>query len=100
MIRTKDMKLIYYPVGNIRQLFNLKEDPDELHDLADKPDYANVLEELTEKLISHLYGSDISFITENKLTGLPQKIYDFSASLQDGNKLFQGRDMLLQRGIR
>lgn len=26
MIRTKDMKLIYYPVGNIRQLFNIKED--------------------------------------------------------------------------
>ena len=34
MIRTKDMKLIYYPVGNIRQLFDLKKDPGELVDVA------------------------------------------------------------------
>ncbi|MDE6929353.1 MAG: sulfatase-like hydrolase/transferase [Lachnospiraceae bacterium] len=100
MIRTKTRKLIYYPVGNMSQLFDLEKDPMELTDVAGDPAYARDLEELTEKLISHLYGSDESFLENGKLKGLPQKKYDFSASLQDGNKLFQGRDMLLQRGIR
>lgn len=100
MIRTKDMKLIYYPVGNIRQLFDLKKDPNELTDVSGDPAYAGILEELTGKLAENLYGSDLPFVEDGRLKGLPQKKYDFFASLQDGNKLFQGRDMLLQRGIR
>lgn len=100
MIRTKEMKLIYYPVGNIRQLFDLKKDPGERIDVASDPAYETVLEELTGKLAEQMYGSDLTFLEGKKLTGIPQKSYDFSASLQDGNKLFQGRDMLLQRGIR
>lgn len=100
MIRTKEWKLIYSPVGNIRQLFHISEDPNELHDLADDPSCAKRLEEMTQQLIGHLYGSDTAFIKDGRLVGLPQKKYDFFASLQDGNKLFQGRDMLLQRGIR
>lgn len=100
MIRTKEWKLIYYPTGNIRQLFHLKEDPLECKDLAEDPAYSQILESLTHTLRSHFYGSDLKLIEENKLKGLPQKKYDFAASLQDGNKLFQGRDMLLQRGIR
>ena len=100
MIRTKTRKLIYYPVGNLSQLFDLEKDPMELTDVAGDPAYTKDLEELTEKLISHLYGSDEKLLENGKLKGLPQKKYDFSASLQDGNKLFQGRDMLLQRGIR
>lgn len=100
MIRTKEWKLIYYPTGNIRQLFHLKEDPRECKDLAEDPAYSQILESLTHTLRSHFYGSDLKLIEENKLKGLPQKKYDFAASLQDGNKLFQGRDMLLQRGIR
>lgn len=100
MVRTKDWKLVYYPVGNIRQLFHIGEDPDELLDLADRPEYAGILKELTEKLTGHLYGADLELVKDGRLVGLPQKTYDFSASLQDGNKLFQGRDMLLQRGIR
>ena len=100
MIRTKNRKLIYYPVGNIFQLFDLEKDPNELKDVAGEPSYRADLEYLQEKLISHLYGSDCSLMEDGKLKGLPQKKYDFSASLQDGNKLFQGRDMLLQRGIR
>ena len=77
-----------------------EKDPMELTDVAGDPAYTKDLEELTEKLISHLYGSDEKLLENGKLKGLPQKKYDFSASLQDGNKLFQGRDMLLQRGIR
>ncbi len=100
MIRTKDWKLIYYPVGNIFQLFNLKDDSEELDDVSDNPEYADVRADLTEKLISNLYGSDLEFIRDGKLVGLPQKKYDFYKALQDPDKLFRGRDMLLQRGLR
>ncbi|RHQ18835.1 DUF4976 domain-containing protein [Lachnospiraceae bacterium AM48-27BH] len=100
MIRTKTRKLIYYPVGNIFQLFDLEKDPNELKDVSGDPAYADCLNDLKAKLIKELYGSDLSLIKDGKLEGLPQKKYDFSASLQDGNKLFQGRDMLLQRGYR
>lgn len=100
MIRTKEWKLIYYCTGNMFQLFHIKDDPDELYDLADNPDYQEIKEQLTEQLISNLYGQDLQLVKEGKLVGLPAKKYDFNASLADGNKLFQGRDMLLQRGIR
>ncbi|NMA67592.1 MAG: sulfatase-like hydrolase/transferase [Clostridiaceae bacterium] len=100
MIRTKDLKLIYYAVGNIMQLFDLSKDPDELVDRANDPEYAEQKEKLTQLLIENLYGEDINFVRDGKLVGLPPKKYDFKASLQDGNKLFQGRDMLLQRGLR
>ena len=100
MIRTKTRKLIYYPVGNIFQLFDLEKDPNELKDVSGDPAYTDCLNDLKSKLIKKLYGSDLSLIKDGKLEGLSQKKYDFSASLQDGNKLFQGRDMLLQRGYR
>lgn len=100
MVRTKEWKLIYYPVGNISQLFHISEDPNELVNVAGRLEYEGIRRILTEKLVSHLYGADLDLIKDGELVGLPQKIYDFSASLQDGNKLFQGRDMLLQRGIR
>ena len=78
----------------------MKEDKDELFDLADIPEYQNVKELLSEKLMENLYGQDLNLLKNGKLAGLPPKKYDFNASLADGNKLFQGRDMLLQRGIR
>ena len=100
MIRTKEWKLIYYCTGNFFQLFHIKNDPDELVDLAGHPEYKEIQEYLTERLIENLYGQDKLLVKDGKLVGLPAKKYDFNASLADGNKLFQGRDMLLQRGIR
>ncbi|GEM_PF-365806 len=100
MIRTKEWKLIYYPVGNIFQLFHIAEDPKELVDLAGKPKFKDVQEFLTKILVSRLYGEDERFVKDGKLVGLPQKEYDFYATLQDPDKLFKGRDMLLQRGLR
>ncbi len=100
MIRTKEWKLIYYCTGNMFQLFNIKEDPDELNDLANKEEYKDMKEKLTRQLIDELYGKDLELVQNGELVGLPPKTYDFNASIADGNKLFQGRDMLLQRGIR
>ncbi len=100
MIRTKEMKLIYYPVGNVFQLFDLKKDPQEMQDVSTDEDYQNIFIDLKVKLTSRLYGSDCPLSQNGKLVGLPNKRYDFSSSLQDSAKLFHSRDMLLQRGIR
>ncbi|MGH0053145.1 MAG: sulfatase-like hydrolase/transferase, partial [Sphaerochaetaceae bacterium] len=100
MIRTKEMKLIYYPVGNVFQLFDLKKDPQEMLDVSTDEDYQAVFADLKAKLCGHLYGSDSCFLQNGEFVGLPKKKYDFSSSLQDRSKLFHSRDMLLQRGIR
>ena len=46
MVREGDWKLVYYH-GMPSQLFNLKDDPDELNDLVSNPDYADTAEHLT-----------------------------------------------------
>ena len=50
MVRDGDWKLNYYH-GQPAQLFNLKEDPNELHDRADNPAYRDILVRLTEKVL-------------------------------------------------
>jgi len=46
MIRKGDYKMILYPEGNIVRLYNLREDPDEIHDLARDPSSRPLLESL------------------------------------------------------
>jgi arylsulfatase len=75
MIRTERHKLIYYPLGNRVQLFDLVEDPDELRDLAGEPAQAGLLEELTDLLIAHLYGGDLEWVRDGRLVGLPDKSF-------------------------
>ncbi len=79
MIRTDRYKLIYYPVGNRIQLFDLDDDPGELHNLSSSSDHASVREELEKKLIGELYGGDESWVSEDCLVGLPAQ--DFSLSI-------------------
>lgn len=100
MIRKGDWKLIYYPVGNRFQLFHIGDDPHELFDIAEKPENKEVLIQLKNELVSRLYGGDLEWIQNNDLVGLPPKEYSLRGAVNDGNKLYQGRDMLLQRGIR
>jgi len=90
MILTGRYKLIYYPVGNRTQLFDLENDPRELTDLAGKPDLADVQADLTRRLIDNLYGGDLKWISDNRLTGLPDKTYSPSSP----------RDLYGQRGWR
>jgi arylsulfatase A-like enzyme len=89
MIHDGRHKLLYYPAGNRTQLFDLAEDPDELHDLADSPAHADVRERLTETLIGELYGSDTDWLQGERLVGLPQ------GALQDSGA---NRGLALQRG--
>jgi arylsulfatase A-like enzyme len=73
MIRDRQYKLIYYPVGNRLQLFDLQADPTESRDLAGNPAHATTQQRLTDLLIQHLYGADQAWITAGKLTGAPDK---------------------------
>ena len=75
MIRTHSHKLIYYPIGNICQLFDIQEDPNEMNDLANDPSYASVLNELKYLLVNELYGTDEKWITHGELTGEPNRKY-------------------------
>jgi arylsulfatase A-like enzyme len=49
-IETPEWKLIRYPKVDRTQLFNLKDDPYEIHNLADQPEYAAKVAQLTELL--------------------------------------------------
>ena len=75
MIRDQRYKLIYYPVGNHFQLFDLDQDPRELTDLANDEAHKGILEGLKAKLIGELYGSDMDWFAGEELVGYPDKPY-------------------------
>ena len=68
-------KLIYYPVGNRFQLFDLETDPDELRDRSEDAAYADVRERLTAELVKRLYGDDLRYVKDGRLVGVPDKEY-------------------------
>lgn len=68
-------KLIYYPVGNYSQLFDLEKDPDEKTNLVDREEYKEVKEALTKYLISQLYKGDEAWVVDNQLVGIKNKAY-------------------------
>jgi arylsulfatase A-like enzyme len=53
-LTTREWKLIRYPKVDQTQLFNLQDDPYEIHDLAGNPAYADKVAELTARLKSEL----------------------------------------------
>jgi len=69
-VRDGDFKLIYYPVGNKLQLFNLKEDPLETNELSSDEKYKGILEHLKGHLVENLYGDDVEWVRNGELTGL------------------------------
>ncbi|MCP4404290.1 MAG: sulfatase-like hydrolase/transferase [bacterium] len=73
MIRTDRYKLIWYPVGNRLQLFDVDNDPQEMQDLSGEPGYGDVRARLTELLIENLYGCDLDWVQDGKLIGIPDK---------------------------
>ena len=96
MIRANEFKLIWYPVGNRIQLFDLKNDPREMHDLADEPAYAETRERMTLWLIENLYGNDLNWIEGKKLKGEPDRKFDPASS----KEIKAGRGLNSQRGWR
>lgn len=75
MVHDGRHKLIYYPTGNRRQLFDLAEDPWELRDVAVSGEYATTLARLTERLTAELYGGDEQWVQDGHLRGLPEQRY-------------------------
>jgi arylsulfatase A-like enzyme len=75
MLRAGAYKLIYYPVGNRSQLFNIDDDPRECDDLAASPQHAGDLERLEQLLIDELYGDDLEWVRDGELVGLPEPPY-------------------------
>ena len=73
MVHDGRYKLIYYPVGNQRQLFDLDEDPNEKFDLSNDSIHHHRLNRLTDILVSQLYGTDLSWVVDGQLTGLPNQ---------------------------
>lgn len=72
MLRDERYKLIWYPAGNRRQLFDMEQDPQECHDLAGSEAHAGILADLEAKLVEHLYGEDLELLQDGKLAGLPE----------------------------
>ncbi len=50
MVRKDNYKLIHYPKINKTLLFDLKRDPDEMHDLAAEPRHASTVRDLLHTL--------------------------------------------------
>ena len=71
MLLERRYKLIYYPVGNRTQLFDLETDPNELRDLAGDPVHSEVQARLTRLLVDLLYGSDLEWLEDGRLVGFP-----------------------------
>ena len=73
MVHDGRHKLIYYPVGNVVQLFDLQSDPHELADLSAAPEAAAARRSLEEVLISQLHGGDEAWADAGRLVGLPDR---------------------------
>lgn len=88
MFRDQRYKLIYYPAGNRFQLFDLEVDPDEMQDLSQMKEHAEVLGRLQAQLAGELYGEDESWIENGVWRGLPlpekKPLVDFSYGGQRG----------------
>ncbi|HEX5078076.1 MAG TPA: sulfatase-like hydrolase/transferase [Geminicoccaceae bacterium] len=71
-------KLIWYPAGNHLQLFDLEEDPGELRNRADDPDYAEVRKRMVAGLVEDLYGIDVEqgWAKDGKLVGFAAPPYE------------------------
>jgi arylsulfatase A-like enzyme len=70
MLRTKNCKLIWYPVGNRFQLFDLSSDPEEQNDLSERPECSELLGELKNAMLGELWGSDLEkWVRNGKLAG-------------------------------
>jgi hypothetical protein len=75
MVHDGRYKLIYYATGNVRQLFDLQEDPQELIDLASDDAHCEPLAQLTALLMGQLYGGDEAWVKEGSLVGLPARAF-------------------------
>lgn len=70
MVTDGKYKLIYYPYGNVKQVFDMEADPDETRNLAAQDGMAEVVDRLVATLIANLYGGDEAWVSDGKLVGV------------------------------
>lgn len=71
MIRDADHKLVYFPAGNQRLLFDMKNDRQECHDLSHDPAHAATLDRLTQAMIdSFQLEQEHAWVSDGKLIGV------------------------------
>ncbi len=73
MLRQGRFKLIYYPAGNVTQLFDVESDPLEIQELSGRAEFHEMLQGLTELLVGQLYGGDEEWVRDGQLVGLPAR---------------------------
>ncbi|QBY01294.1 arylsulfatase [Rhodophyticola sp. CCM32] len=71
MIRAGQYKLIWYPVGNHFQLFDIDADPQEMTDLAGDARHGATLDQLKTLLRAEMYGSDDKWCDGDEIVGEP-----------------------------
>ena len=73
MLHDGRYKLIYYPVGNRVQLFDLETDPEEFTDLSESESHVDIRRRLEAALVDELYGNDEAWIRDGVLIGMPDE---------------------------
>jgi arylsulfatase A-like enzyme len=79
MAHNERYKLIYYPCGNVFQLFDHKTDPREMTNLHGKTEVSEIESTLRAFLIDHLHGEDLKWIQEGKLIGFETGTFERKA---------------------
>lgn len=64
-LRDDRFKLIRYPLAGVTQLFDLEEDPDEMHDLSQEPDQQDRIKNMMTRLqdLQAKFGDDLPLVT-------------------------------------
>jgi len=70
MVHDGRHKLIWYPAGNVVQLFDLQLDPDERTDCAADRAYAEVRDRLSRLIAEAAWGADAQWIVDGRLAGV------------------------------
>ena len=86
MIHDGQFKLIYYPVGNYFQLFDLNADPDEQINLVHQEEFFGKFRELEKILIQNLNGGDENWVHNDLLEGLVDRDFSSNINLRIGNQ--------------
>lgn len=79
MVHDGRHKLIWYPAGNVVQLFDLENDPKELNDCAEQDAYQAIRSQLESILTEQLHGDDLGWVHNGQLVGFPSPSTPFKA---------------------
>ena len=86
MIHDGQFKLIYYPVGNYFQLFDLNNDPEEQINLVHQEEFFGKFRELEKILTQNLNSGDEKWMHNDVLEGLKDRDFSPNINLRIGNQ--------------